>query len=374
MLGVGDKNEETMKIKRGKIMTRQKPSVNKNNRNSKKSQINKTKNNKNQNKKSKKGKSIFLLILAGLTGFLLSIVGYIYFPRPLPAKPESFTVVSHRGVHQTFRKDNINNDTCTAKLIYPPTHNFLENTIPSIREAFKYGADIVELDIHPTTDNQLAVFHDWTIDCRTNGKGITHEQSMENLKKLDIGYGYTADKGQTFPFRGKAVGLMPTFEEIMQEFPDKKFLVDQKDTFERTIELLAKSLKKYSRQQRQNIYLFSSEKNYQLLQEEVPQAQKLFPNRKEAKECIPQYLNMLFSGEVSKACNKYAFGIPVSYLKYIPGWPSNLFLTKAREAELKLYAIEVDTKEDWEKIKDVPLDGIVTNRIELIGSLLEKKE
>ena len=82
---------------------------------------------------------------------------------------------------------------------------------------------------------------------------------MKALKKLDIGYGYTADNGQTFPFRGQAVGLMPTFDEVMQEFPDKKFMVDQKDRFDKTVKLLANSLKKYPAQQRKNIYLFSGD-------------------------------------------------------------------------------------------------------------------
>jgi glycerophosphoryl diester phosphodiesterase len=84
---------------------------------------------------------------------------------------------------------NLQDVACTAKIIDPPTHHFLENTIPTVWKAFKYGADIIEFDIHPTTDNQLAVFHDWGIGCRTNSKGITREQSMKYLKTLDIGYG-----------------------------------------------------------------------------------------------------------------------------------------------------------------------------------------
>jgi len=66
----------------------------------------------------------------------------------------------------------------------PPTASIylntaiLENTLDSMAAAFELGADVVELDIHPTTDGQFAVFHDWTIDCRTNGKGVTRKQSM----------------------------------------------------------------------------------------------------------------------------------------------------------------------------------------------------
>jgi glycerophosphoryl diester phosphodiesterase len=310
-----------------------------------------------------------LLGLGGILSFAIAILLYFYWPRSLPSNPSSFTLIAHRAVSQTFPLDNLQNDTCTAKIIDPPTHNFLENTIPAIREAFKYGADIVEFDIHPTTDNQLAVFHDWGIDCRTNGKGITHEQSMKYLKTLDIGYGYTSDHGKTYPFRGKFTGMMPTFDEIMQEFPDKKFLVDQKDTFDKTVKLLGHSLKKYPPQQRKNIYLFSGDELYEQLKQEIPEVQKLFPTRKEAKECLPQYLMMLFSGNVSHSCNKYAIGAPARYLRHIPGWP-NLVLNKAREAGLKVYVVDVDTKEELAQVKNLPIDGIITNRIEVIGSLL----
>ncbi|WP_019498892.1 hypothetical protein [Pseudanabaena sp. PCC 6802] len=165
---------------------------------------------------------------------------------------------------------------------------------------------------------------------------------METLKKLDIGYGYTADGGKTYPFRGKAIALMPTFDEVMQSFPNRKLLVDQKDAFERTIRLLANSLKKYPVQQRQNIYLFSGDEQYALLKQEIPEIQKIFPTRKEAKECVNQYVKMVFSGNISSSCGRYAIGIPVSYLKYAPGWPG-LFLTQARWANLKVYVIDVDT-------------------------------
>src|SRR5688572_21555994 len=71
----------------------------------------------------------------------------------------TLTLLAHRGVQQTLH-GTIDIHTCTAA-IDPPEHAFLENTIASMRAAFAAGADIVELDIHATTDGQLAVFHDW---------------------------------------------------------------------------------------------------------------------------------------------------------------------------------------------------------------------
>src|SRR6476619_2769434 len=130
-------------------------------------------------------------------------------------------LLAHRGIAQRFDERDLKNDTCTAARMLPPSHDYLENTIASMRASFLAGADIVEFDVHPTTDGQFAVFHDWTLDCRTDGKGVTREHAMAALRQLDIGYGYTADGGRTFPFRGKGGGLMPSLDEVLATFPDK---------------------------------------------------------------------------------------------------------------------------------------------------------
>lgn len=83
----------------------------------------------------------------------------------------------------------------------------------------------MEFDVHPTKDGQFAVFHDWTLECRTDVEGVTRDHTMEELKQLDIGYGYTADGGKTYPFRGKGVGLMPTLDEVLVAFPKQSFLI-----------------------------------------------------------------------------------------------------------------------------------------------------
>src|SRR4051812_10923651 len=149
------------------------------------------------------------------------------------------TILAHRGVHQVYRREGLTNATCTATRILKPVHPFLENTIPSMKAAFDAGADMVEIDVHPTTDGAFAVFHDWTTDCRTDGHGVTREQSMAALKKLDIGYGYTADGGRTFPFRGKGVGMVPSFDEVLRAFPGRRFLVNFKSADPHEGELMA---------------------------------------------------------------------------------------------------------------------------------------
>ena len=65
-------------------------------------------------------------------------------------------LLAHRGVAQRFDERDLKNDTCTAARMLPPTHDYLENTIRSMRAGFEAGADIVELDVHPTTDGEFA--------------------------------------------------------------------------------------------------------------------------------------------------------------------------------------------------------------------------
>ena len=87
-------------------------------------------------------------------------------------------LLAHRGIAQRFDERELKNDTCTAARMLPAAHHYLENTIESMRAGFAAGADVVEFDVHPTTDGEFAVFHDWTLDCRTDGHGVTRENSM----------------------------------------------------------------------------------------------------------------------------------------------------------------------------------------------------
>ena len=86
-------------------------------------------------------------------------------------------LLAHRGIAQRFDERELKNDTCTAARMLPSSHEYLENTISSMRAGFAAGADIVELDVHPTTDGEFAVFHDWTLDCRTDGHGVPVPES-----------------------------------------------------------------------------------------------------------------------------------------------------------------------------------------------------
>jgi glycerophosphoryl diester phosphodiesterase len=64
-----------------------------------------------------------------------------------------------------------------------------ENTIASFASAIEIGVDVIECDVHLTTDGRLAVIHDHTLERTTNGTGPVGAHTMAELKQLDAGRG-----------------------------------------------------------------------------------------------------------------------------------------------------------------------------------------
>jgi glycerophosphoryl diester phosphodiesterase len=81
-----------------------------------------------------------------LSAFGAVVAGLYGVNNSWSAKPTGrLTILAHRGVHQTYAKEGLTRDSCTATRIDPPTTPLIENTLPSMREAFRLGADAVEI-------------------------------------------------------------------------------------------------------------------------------------------------------------------------------------------------------------------------------------
>jgi glycerophosphoryl diester phosphodiesterase len=62
-----------------------------------------------------------------------------------------------------------------------------ENTLPAFEAAIRSGADGVELDVQHSSDGQLIVIHDLTLEALTNGTGRVTAQPFGALRLLDAG-------------------------------------------------------------------------------------------------------------------------------------------------------------------------------------------
>lgn len=104
-----------------------------------------------------------------------------------------------------------------------------ENTLEAfLNGADRWGADMIELDVHGTADGHCVVIHDDTVDRTTDGSGPVSSRTLEQLRKLDAGANFTPDGGRSYPFRDRGVRV-PTFAEVLEALPEMRFTVEVKN-------------------------------------------------------------------------------------------------------------------------------------------------
>jgi len=304
---------------------------------------------------------VYLAKALALVAFIYATTYFVH--RPFTAAPvaERFERVALRGVHQNFDARGVDNQTCTARRIETPTHRYLENTIESIAAAHDYGADRVEIDIHLSADGHLVVFHDWTLECRTDGTGDTRSKTLAELKALDIGYGYSADGSQSFPFRGDFVAALPSLSEVLVRLPHVALLVDQKDRSAATTRALAKLLEQHPGAVEQ-VCLMAVAKRTEQFRRLLPDACTV-DTASTIKSCLLDYLARPWSRSVPDSCARRNLVIPDSpAAALLWGWPGT-FVERMHSAGSKVFVIS-DDPQRAAALAARGFDGIWTRRIE----------
>ncbi len=296
--------------------------------------------------------------IAAVAMVILSFVNASWIAKPPPGV---LKLVAHRGVCQSFNWKGVGSDTCTATTIAPPTHRYLENTIASIRRAFLTNANVVEIDVQATADGQLVLFHDATLECRTNGTGPVSAKTLAELQQLDIGYGYTADSGKTHPFRGAGTGLMPTLEEAVRQFPNMHFMINFKNNDAADADLVIATFARIGRPIDRKYSFYGSGANpVGRMREKVPGVWGWTTD--EVKACSADYFKTGWLGITPESCRNRTITVPLNSQWLTWGWP-NRFMQRMHAANVKVILTGPAPSggasvglERVEQIPDVPRD------------------
>jgi len=200
---------------------------------------------------------------------------------------------------------------------------------------------------------------------------------MDELKQLDIGYGYTADNGISYPFRGKGVGLMPTLDEVLFYFPEKSFLIHIKSNDPDEGKQLVDYLSKYSQNRLANLSVYGGDEPIASIQKENPQMRVM--SKETLKSCLLPYIAVGWTGYVPSSCKNTQLHVPEKYSTYLWGFPVK-FLNRMEDANTRVFLVAgdggwsegFDTKQDLERIPEKYSGGIWTNRIDIIAPILSE--
>ena len=97
------------------------------------------------------------------------------------------------------------------------SNDYPENTILSLKEGIKSGANGLEIDVHKSKDNKLVVIHDEDVERTFIGRGLVKDFTLKELKEL---------KNRKKLFRDNKECHIPTLEEVLDLIKDKDILLN----------------------------------------------------------------------------------------------------------------------------------------------------
>jgi glycerophosphoryl diester phosphodiesterase len=228
-----------------------------------------------------------------------------------------------------------------------------ENTIPAFEEAVKMGATYLETDVQITSDGVLVLAHDPHLGRTAADEREIADLTFKELQKVDAGASFTPDGGKTHPFRGKGFRV-PTLEEFLKKFKDRRANIEVKDGTAATARLVMDMLKKYKAEDR---VLLASERPEAgpFIRSEAPS----FPTSASRKEVLSFLVKSALCSCFPRAVPFDALQVPESAqgIKVVNG----RFMSAAKRLGVQVHVWTINDKDEMLRLFRLGVDGIFTD-------------
>ncbi len=217
-----------------------------------------------------------------------------------------------------------------------------ENTMAAVYAALDLGVDMIEVDVHRTSDGELVVIHDVAVDRTTDGEGFLNRLTLAQVKVLDAGSWF----GRSF-----ARERIPTLKEVLEAVKDKAILLIELKglwTEVRTVELV----QELGMSSQVVIQSFDFQQ-IQRAKEKAPEIPTVFlvdkPNHSSEPEKAAQWM-----ANIAEYVGASGIGIRHSW------WTPELSDVAATR-NLDIFVWTVNKKSDMRKFIGAGVQGIITN-------------
>jgi len=106
-----------------------------------------------------------------------------------------------------------------------------ENTIPTLQNSLKHGADILWMTVQVSSDGVPVLYRPADVSALTDGKGLVNTLTAAQLTALNAGYAYSVADGagnKSYPYRQQPVQV-PTLRDALRAVPaSTQILIDMK--------------------------------------------------------------------------------------------------------------------------------------------------
>jgi len=247
-----------------------------------------------------------------------------------------------------------------------------ENTIPAMKNAVDVGANVIEVDVYTSKDGKVMITHDpqinWKISLTPDGKELTeeeakkypvHQMNYDDVRKFDVGSKYYPP----FPGQKKIKAFIPLLGELIDS-------VEQHTTASKLPKVIY------------NIELKTSpafDSVYNSRPEELVDAVMKIVNSKKIGDRF--YIQSFDKRPLQYVRKKYprvtigfllsnteSFDENIKQLGFVPHIYSPAFklvtpelVQQCKASQCKLVVWTVNTKDDMTRLKDMGVDGIITD-------------
>lgn len=289
-----------------------------------------------------------LLITSAFTFFFLLFSSSLY----------SATVVAHKGLTNPFPYEQ---GGCHAQNLSSIDHHYIENTIASVEESFRMGADVVEVDFRLTKDKRLVLFQMETLDCQTNGKGRVDSFTASELTKIRTDWNLSSDGGKTFPWRSRRPQYIETFNDLLKVTGCRPLMLNPKDKKIEEAIAIVKALKPMNCDWSKFAYWGGME-TYQFLKKELPGFGPFIPNPYFMFLCNEAYKGLGAFGIWPDVCKKDVIQVDLKELTWnLWGWPFE-YIKLARQNGSKVWVYGANDNQLLRTYYPL-VDGVITSSL-----------
>ncbi len=223
-----------------------------------------------------------------------------------------------------------------------------ENTLAAFKLAWVQNADAIEGDFHLTADNEVVCIHDKDTKRVSGKKLVIEENTLEELKNLDVGEGEK----------------IPTLAEILKILPENKLLVTEIKSNKAIVPHFLEILEKNSILPAQIMVISFDIDVLTEIKRLAPQFKTVLLTKFRKrfgkwKPSLHSLINLIQENKLDGASVPLAKCLNRQFIEYF------------KQKELELHTYTIDREKDARYLSEMGIDSITTNLPLKISNTLE---
>ncbi|MCL1599986.1 MAG: glycerophosphodiester phosphodiesterase [Actinomycetia bacterium] len=236
-----------------------------------------------------------------------------------------------------------------------------ENTWYAFDHAVEdFGYLYVETDVQMTADGVVIVFHDDTLERCTDGVGRVADWTWEDLRDFDAAHNFTPD-GESFPLRGTGIGIS-RLDDTFDRYPDLCLNIDLKaDGSEWAV---AEVIRKMGREDTVLVGSFSDAR--------IAKFRRVTKGRVATSAGPRDSIAMYAASRIGRAAPARGDAYQLPY-KTRGVAADRRLINAVHRAGKQIHLWTVNDRDEMEKFLDLDVDGIITDRPDILNKVLEER-